>query len=102
MAPLGLSPFRLCAEAQTLRQGRAILAHLNHEVAPSFEAQEKYSALPPGPVGRVADLMTSEVIFCGVTLPFLKNDAFIIPVECQKSNRSPSLQTGSAALAHLA
>lgn len=79
-----------------------MLAHLNNEVAPSFETQEKYSALPPGPVVRVAALMTSEVIFFGVTLPFLKNDAFIIPVECQKFNKSPSIQTDSAALASLA
>lgn len=44
-----------------------MLAHLNNEVAPSFETQEKYSALPPGPVVRVAALMTSEVIFFEVT-----------------------------------
>lgn len=79
-----------------------MLAHLNNEVAPSFETQEKYSALPPGPVVRVAALMTSEVIFLVVTLPFLKNDAFISPVECQKFNKSPSIQTDSAALVSLA
>lgn len=32
--------------------GRATLTHLHNEVAPAFETQEKYSALPPGPVVR--------------------------------------------------
>lgn len=49
----------LCKSPLRLRWG--ILAHLNNEVAPSFETQEKYSALLLALVVGVAALMISEL-----------------------------------------